>query len=73
MRKCGNLCTVISVTVFFVTVMAILAIFALDMTQKVHVVYMEGTQPKFVTDEKFLSVALDSSLIASGFKHFDLK
>jgi hypothetical protein len=71
LKKCGSVCTVLSVTLCFVTLIMLLAIFAVDLNQKVHVVYIDGVKPRFVTNEKFLSVALDSATIASGFKHFD--
>ncbi|KYB27768.1 heparanase [Tribolium castaneum] len=73
LKSCGNVCTILSVTLCFITVLTLLAIFAVDLTQKVHIVYIGGAAPKHITNEKFLSVALDASVIANGFKHFDLK
>ncbi|RZC41862.1 heparanase-like, partial [Asbolus verrucosus] len=41
-------------------------------TKKIHIVYIEPTEPISVVSDKFLSIALDTSVIANGFKHLNL-
>lgn len=40
----------------------------------IHVLFIRNTAPpEYVTDKRFLSLALDSAIIADGFNGFDMR
>lgn len=70
--QCSSVLSSCMVTVCCVLfVISLLAIAFQPNPTQVHVVLIETDKlPVYVTDERFLSIGLDSSLIADGFRNF---
>ncbi|KAI7815516.1 heparanase-like [Rhyzopertha dominica] len=74
LKKCQSCCTTIVLIVCIVLlVLSILAV-AFRPVQRIISVVLVDTEsgPLYVTDNKYLSLAIDSSVIADGFRNFDM-
>ncbi|GJQ65491.1 hypothetical protein Trydic_g7595 [Trypoxylus dichotomus] len=74
-NKCKiQLSKILAVVVVSGVLLSIVAIFLHSTPKPVHILLVQTNAPiNYITNRKFLSVALDSSMIADGFSKFDMK
>lgn len=71
-RKCGDVWTVLLALTIIILVLLFLATFVIKYVDYVQIIYVDTrNSPKFVTSTNFLSIGLDSIVIAEGLKNFN--
>ncbi|XP_022903193.2 heparanase-like [Onthophagus taurus] len=73
-QKCKKFVTMTLGFVIGFSICAWLTMNVYPLRKTVHVLYLQSNEPAtYITNSKFLSIGLDSSLIADGFKNFDMQ
>ncbi|XP_018563738.1 heparanase-like isoform X2 [Anoplophora glabripennis] len=71
-RKCFEICSVLGAVAIFIVILLLIATFVLKSTGNVQIIYIERNKPYLSkTNSKFLSIGLDTSVIAEDFYNFN--
>lgn len=73
LKKCLSLCTILTIVVIIMAMFMFIATCNMNHPGKIQIIYIHKNAPsRFTTHKKFLSIGLDSIVVAEGFKNFNM-